>query len=262
MAYKSSARGSRPVTLASLHSAEGARTAKSLASYFLRPDIMASAHDVVDADGIISLIDYNRASWTLRSGNPISDNLEICGFARWTRAQWLSTETVDGCRNPRAMVRWAGVWLARRARARGLPLRFLTIDEVRRGERGLIDHNTWTKAMRDGSHWDVGGGFPFDVALADAAQHLNPTEGVPDMDARQDQNLTNVWHRLDAVAPQSYFTLGPDGRVNRTSLAEFPGSQKNRLLTLVEGNTIMAALEDVESKVDRLLTLLEGKKTG
>lgn len=169
MAYKSSLRGARPVTLVAIHTAEGARTARSLAAYFFREDIFASSHSIIDARGILHIVPFSRASWTLRSGNPISDNLEICGFARWTRQQWLSTGTVDGCVNPRQMLRWVSAWIRLRCAARNIPIRKLSVSQVRAGLAGVIAHDDWTKAFRDGTHWDPGPGFPWDVVIADAS---------------------------------------------------------------------------------------------
>jgi hypothetical protein len=167
MAYKSSARGRSPVRLITGHTAEGARTARSLAKYFWRDDIMASSHVGIDAHEILPMVSYDRAAWTLRSGNPISDNAEMCGFARWSRAQWLSTGTVDGCVNPRQIVRNFAAWAKSRCLARGIPIRKLTVAQTASGQAGLIHHADWTEAMRDGSHWDCGPGFPWDIVLED-----------------------------------------------------------------------------------------------
>jgi hypothetical protein len=166
MGISSSARGTRPVTLAAVHTAEGARRARDLLAYY--DDHPVSSHAIADADELIdNIVPYSRASWTLRSGNPISDNLEICGFARWNRSQWLSTYTVDGCKNPRQMLRNVAKWVYRRAKARGLPLRRLTHAQIRAGAKGVIMHHDWTLAMNDGTHWDTGPGFPFDILWSD-----------------------------------------------------------------------------------------------
>lgn len=179
MVYKSSARGSRPVRLLIIHTAEGARTARSLASWFSSDDVMASAHEAADASELLPMVDHSRAAWTCRSANPISDNLELCAFARWTREQWLSTGTVDGCVNPRGILTQCSRWLAARAKARNISLRRLSLVEVANGTWGVIAHDDWTKAMHDGTHWDPGTGFPWDVVLADAQRIAGETPAPP-----------------------------------------------------------------------------------
>jgi hypothetical protein len=175
MAYKSSRRGTSPVIWIAGHTAEGARTKESLAAYFYRDDIQASSHVAIDAGGILSMVPYDRAAWTLRGGNPISDNAELCGFARWTRAQWLSTGTVDGCANPRQMLRNYAAWTRSRCLARGIPIRKLTVSQVAAKQAGIIHHADYTNATGDGTHWDMGTGIPWDVVLSDIAA-MNPKE--------------------------------------------------------------------------------------
>lgn len=166
MGYGSSSRnGVRPIWVV-LHTAEGARTRQDLAKFFdNNPN--ASSHVGIDAGGIVDMIPRDRAAWTLGSGNPLSINGEMCGFAKWTREQWLSTDTVDGCVNPRQIIRSAAAWVRRECDAIGIPKVVLNIADCGAGKAGVIDHNTFNKAYRAGSHWDVGSGFPWDVFYAD-----------------------------------------------------------------------------------------------
>lgn len=181
---KSSSREGATVFLICGHTAEGARTARSLAAYFARSDVMASSHVAIDATETLHLVSYDRAAWTLRSGNPYSDNAEICGFARWSRAQWLSAGTVDGCVNPRAMVDRFAAWVKARCEARGISVRRLTLAQVRARTPGVIHHDDWTKAMNDGTHWDCGPGFPWDYVLAKAQEDDMPLT---------DADVNKVW---------------------------------------------------------------------
>lgn len=170
MSYKSDPRGSRPVTLIAVHTAEGARTAASLGAYFFQPSTQASSHVGIDAAATLQYVDYSRSAWTIRSGNPISDNAELCGFAHWTRAQWLGTGAVEGCANPRAMLDRTADWVRSRCLARGLPIRKLSAADVAAGRSGVIGHVDWTNGMHDGTHTDPGGAFPWDYVMDRAGQ--------------------------------------------------------------------------------------------
>ncbi|MBP2472734.1 hypothetical protein JOF53_001606 [Crossiella equi] len=141
-----------------MHTAEGARTVESLGRFF-QGKTQASSHVGIDDNRIEQYVPYDRAAWTLRSGNPISDNAELCGFAKWTRAEWL--------RHPR-MLEQTAQWIAQRCRARGIPLRKLTPAQVAKGESGVIGHHEWTVGKKDGSHWDPGPQFPWDLVMAKA----------------------------------------------------------------------------------------------
>lgn len=168
MAYKSSPRGASPVKWITGHSAEGARNARSLGAYFWDVDTMASSHVGIDSVETLPYVPYDRASWTLRGGNPVSDNAEICGFARWTRDQWLSTGTVDGVINPRAMLNRFGDWVGWRCTVRGIPIVKLSVAQVRAGQPGVIGHVDYTLATGDGTHTDPGSNFPWDYVMARA----------------------------------------------------------------------------------------------
>lgn len=170
MAYKSDPRGSRPVRLIVVHTAEGSRTAASLGSYFYNPATQASSHVGIDASNTLQYVSYDRSAWTVRSGNPISDNAELCAFAHWTREQWLSTATADGCLNPRAILDRTAAWIRSRCLARGIPIRKLSAAQVAAGDAGVIGHVEWTNGMHDGTHTDPGGGFPWDYVIAKASE--------------------------------------------------------------------------------------------
>jgi hypothetical protein len=142
-----------------IHTAEGARTTRELANYFSGP-VEASSHAGIDDHAIEQYLPYDRSAWTMLSANPISDQAELCGFAAWTRAQWLDEH--------RGMVNFAAQWIRDRCLARGIPIRKLSPAQVAAGEAGVCGHWDWTVGMRDGTHTDPGPGFPWDVVIATA----------------------------------------------------------------------------------------------
>lgn len=176
--------GFKPIWV-TLHTAEGARTIDSLFNFF---DDNQNASSHAGADGYQLSGDWvpdERAAWTLLNGNPRSLNLEMCGFARWTRAQWLSEGWVDGVWNPRQMIRNAATWARRKCDKHGIPRRLLTPAEVGQGHSGIIDHARYTYGTGDGDHTDVGANFPWDVFFSDlnataSGGGINPLE-VDDM---------------------------------------------------------------------------------
>ena len=166
MAYKSDARGVRPVSLLAVHTAEGARTAESLGSYFYRPDVQASSHVGIDDTHWLQYVPYNRSAWTLRSGNPISENAELCGFAAWSWDEWMT--------NHHRMLDLTAEWLAARAQARGIPLAKLTPVQVGANAWGVIGHIDWTLGKHDGTHTDPGRTFPWDYVMEKAGGWVQP----------------------------------------------------------------------------------------
>lgn len=170
-----SRRSGKPVRLVVVHTAEGARTIEGLGGYFQLASSQASSHVGIDASGVEQYVPYSESSWTLRSGNSISDNAELCAFAQMTREQWLSEETVTFYHrvlrrnvtvdDPMEVLRRTAAWIAERCATRDIPLRKLTPAEVAEGKAGVIGHVDWTRGARDGTHTDPGDGFPWDVVM-------------------------------------------------------------------------------------------------
>jgi hypothetical protein len=164
---QSSSRNGAAVLWIVIHTAEGptdefpsrpdldAGSAEDLLAFF-RGKTDRSCHAIADDDKLLDrLVDYSRAAWTLRNGNPRSDNLEMCGLASWSRAEWLTHK---------GMLSNAARWVAGRLKARQMPVHRVTVAEcAARTARGYMDHNTYTVATKDGTHWDCGPNFPWDV---------------------------------------------------------------------------------------------------
>jgi hypothetical protein len=186
MTYYSSSRNGATVRLVVIHTGEGILRAVDMAR-FLDSNPDASAHATCDADTTIApMVPYDRAAWTLGSGNPISDNIELCAFAGFTRAQWLSEGNITSpkgttVRNPRAILRRAAQWAAERCRARNIPIRKLTVEQVRAGWHGICGHIDWNLAHNAGDHWDPGPGFPWDVFISDALGSSAPADNPEDL---------------------------------------------------------------------------------
>lgn len=234
-----SARGSTPVRLVVVHTAEGARTKESLGKYF-QGNVDASSHVGIDAGGIESYVDYSRASWTLLNGNPISDNAELCAFARWTPKQWMSTSPVDGCANPKAILDNTAAWIRSRCLERGIPIRKLTPAQVDQGMAGVIGHADWTySAVGQGDHTDPGPNFPWDYVIARAAG--GPGGGG----ANQEEEAMAGWDEKSGLAEEGH----------EYDMKEiFVGSNR---AAWVDARASEAAVEELQAQNEKLDTLIE-----
>jgi hypothetical protein len=202
---KSSSRNGATVRVLAVHTTEGAMTVGDLRAFFDRPNAKGSSHASADSSGNLAegaadgFVPYDRSAWTLRNGNPWSENLELCAHAGWTRSQWLS--------RPRLLEACA-LWLARRSKARGIPLVKLTVAQLRLGQRGVIDHDDYSDATGDGLHWDVGENFPWDVVIPRAVALAGGTrtpEPVPITKRRARM------YYLTSDESQTVFVQCPDG---------------------------------------------------
>lgn len=145
-----------PPTLVVVHCTEGA-TAEGAARWFANPRSAGSAHLVVDDHEVWRCVDDMVIAWHAVGHNTIGLGLEIAGFARWTRDEWMGHQ-------PRLVeaARIHAGW----NRMYGIPL-------VESTTRGYHSH----AGLPGNDHWDPGSGFPWDFYLNQVRQHMN---GIPE----------------------------------------------------------------------------------
>lgn len=238
-----SSRNGQRVRLIVIHTTEGIRKNSDLEAFFARSN-NASSHVAIDNNGILQMLPYNVASWTLRSGNAVSENAEICGFAKTTRDEWF--------KNYRGSLDNAAKWIAERCKANGIPIVKLSPADVRAGKAGVIGHHDWTVGMKDGSHWDPGPNFPWDYVI-NKARELSLSEGgegdvsyddayraFRDILNEEYENPANPNKKTNLKAQILWSDWKTDHTIN-TIVAELKGqvaALTNVVNQLVEGNEI------------------------
>lgn len=104
---------------------------------------------------VCDVIDTDLASWSALSANPRSINLCFAGSrAGWTRQQWLD--------NAADAIDVAAYLAVQDCRKYNIPMKVIAPPKYS-GRAGITDHRYVTKILKDGSHTDVGDGFPWDV---------------------------------------------------------------------------------------------------
>lgn len=154
-------RGGTKVDLFLLHTQEGDGNADSLARFLQNPANEVSYHYTVSEDyndhgvTVCDVVDTDDASWSVLSANNRSINLCFAGSrAGWSRDQWMKQShaidvaaylAVQDCRKyqiPLVVIGTGGNYSPARA--------------------GVADHQYVTQVLKDGTHTDVGPGFPVD----------------------------------------------------------------------------------------------------
>lgn len=150
-----------PITLVAVHTAEGATTTASLTSYLDQPGVEASYHMLVDDTGVVRYLPDDVAAWAMLSGNAVSVQVCLTGFAHWTRTEWLGHDT---------MLRLAARVVRSWCLVHNIPPVKLTPAQVGAGLSGVCGHWDWTVGKSDGTHTDPGASFPWDVFMS----YVNP----------------------------------------------------------------------------------------
>jgi len=152
-----SSRGGAGIRLIVLHTAEGARTIESLGSFFGNSSAQVSSHTGADdkQNTVGEYVKRGNKAWTSANANPVAVQIELCGFAAWTKSQWQNEHRnmLDNCAK----------WIAEESKALGIPIKRLSPSEAQGSGRGVCQHvdlGAW-----GGSHHDCGPGFPMDEVL-------------------------------------------------------------------------------------------------
>lgn len=153
----------KPVRLVCIHamqSAERLTTAEDTARMFATTDREASAHECIDADSVVGCVRDEDTAWAAPGANADGVHLELAGMSEQTAPQWEDAYS-------RRVLALAAKRAAVRCRRYGIPVRWLTVEQLRDGRsKGLTTHADVTAAWPGkGDHWDPGHGFPRDLFL-------------------------------------------------------------------------------------------------
>ena len=155
-----------------IHTQEGGggnAAAENLAKWFQNANEVSYHYTISQAsDGgvtVVDCVDTDRASWSVLSANGRSINLCFAGSrASWTRQQWLAQGNA---------IDVAAYLAVQDCRKYGIPTTVIAPPYTGRIP-GISDHRYVTKVLGDGTHTDVGDGFPWDIFTAAVQKYANP----------------------------------------------------------------------------------------
>jgi hypothetical protein len=97
------------------------------------------------------------------NGNQFGIGFEVTGYAAWTLEQWTTGDAW-------AALRLDAKLLAESSTRLNIPLRWLSLNQIRNGERGVVTHADITLTKGGTTHTDPGKNFPFDAFMRTAQQ--------------------------------------------------------------------------------------------
>ena len=124
----------------------------------------ASAHYCVGQDAVIQCVRDVDVAWHAPGMNARGIGIEHQGYASQTHEQWADESSLETLKKSA----WLLNWLASEYQ---IPLRRLTVEQLKAGEKGVCGHFDVTNAFQGGrGHWDPGPNFPWQSYLALAAE--------------------------------------------------------------------------------------------
>jgi len=209
-------RNSGGVRLIVLHTAEGARTIEDLGHFFQNYNNQVSSH--VGADDKLGkvgeYVSRGNASWTAANYNNVAVQMELCGFAAWSTAEWKN--------NHHNMLRNCADWIAEESKKFGIPITKLNDGQAQGSGRGVCQHKNL--GAGGGGHVDCGSGFPMDYVL-DMARGGGSAPPEPER-ARDQEDLTMLLD-FGAFGPDKKIALAVPRDVAHLRLVCYAGARVN-----------------------------------
>lgn len=147
-------------TLIIIHSLEAparAGMAYNLASGWIQ-NAPVSPHSISDPVETVDCLNVGTVGWHCGNGNQKGIGLEVTGYAAWSFQQWTEPTAF-------AAVRLDAKRGAEVAQRFGIPLRWLSLQQIRNGEKGFCTHFDITQTLGGTNHTDPGKGFPYAIFM-------------------------------------------------------------------------------------------------
>jgi hypothetical protein len=164
----------RVIVVHDMEAPEGPLTAENIAHWFatMSASSKASAHVCVDNNSAVRCVADGDRAWHAPGANSDGLGIELAGYARQSRAEWLDQYS-KGVLDQAARV------VAGWCQKHNIPARKLTASELKAGKRGIVGHRDVSAAYGQTDHTDPGPNFPWDYFLSRVDAYLNPKPSAP-----------------------------------------------------------------------------------
>jgi hypothetical protein len=173
------------VIIHDMESPETGTGAEDCARWFQNPAAKGSAHICADNNSCVRSV-YDDA---MAAGAPGSNtqglHIEICGYARQTKADWFDQFSLDAMDNAANCV---AQWLHKH----NLPNQYVDVAGLIAGKKGWSTHANVTKAFKRSTHTDPGEGFPRDYFQERINYHYYPQDGDAELNADERKKLDEI----------------------------------------------------------------------
>lgn len=167
--YRGRRNSIKRIYIHSMEAPEKDQTAENVARYFSTIDRKASAHICVDNNSEVRCVRDEDTAFHVGNDNSSSLGLELAGYAKQTRNEWLDDYG-------KALLKRAAKIVANWCRVHNIPAVWLDVVDLKEGQRGISSHYNGGLAFGGTSHWDPGPGFPHDYFIQLVKEELGEGE--------------------------------------------------------------------------------------
>jgi N-acetyl-anhydromuramyl-L-alanine amidase AmpD len=152
-------RGVRLVVIHSMEAPEKGDTAENVAQYFHVTVKQASAHICVDSDSIVQCVLDNDIAWAAPGANNDGIHIEMAGFAKQTKTEWLDPYSTLVLEN-------AADAAAQYCLKYDIPAVQLSNSQLGdKVTKGLVSHAQVSEVFKKSDHTDPGKNFPWEYFI-------------------------------------------------------------------------------------------------
>lgn len=192
--------------------------AEAVARYFATSTRPGSSHTVHDNNSTVRCVADEDTAYGAAGANNDGLHAELVGMPDQTEAEWLDPFSL-------AMLHEAAPTIRGWSEKYDIPLRWLTVDEVATGARGLCTHADVSKAFPKVStgHWDPGPGFSKPEALRIWSGQPHPFPVPPPVSLSVEDDMPKPALVFDPEVQFLVWLVGADGvsRIPVTKTAPF-----------------------------------------
>lgn len=175
------------------------------------PSYQASWHGFCDPIARVRQIPWYLGAWTQGVANQYAIGMEVAGYARFTKEDWLTPEGLKQLEN--TAHEWAYYWRTEKANGNEIDLRWITTDEVNAVKNGNRDISGFCThgQIEPGSRWDPGPNFPYDRLLNRVKQLVGnaPAPVEKELTVAEADRIINAFRsHMNALLLNGYTTGG------------------------------------------------------
>lgn len=143
------------IVIHDMEAPEKGTTAESIATYFHNgPATPSSAHYCIDDNTVVQCVHDHDVAFAAPGANTHGLHFEHAGYARQSKHEWADDYSTRMLRDVSAPL------VAQRAAKYGIPVRWLTVADLKAGKSGITSHANVSAAFHESTHTDPGANFP------------------------------------------------------------------------------------------------------
>lgn len=201
----------RVIVIHDMEAPKGPETAENVAHWFatMPATSKASAHVCVDNNSAVRCVADGDRAWHAPGANSDGLGLEIAGYAKQTRAEWLDDYS-------KAALDQAAKVTADWCKKYNIPVRKLSVAQLKAGQKGIVGHVDVSNAYGQTNHTDPGPNFPWDHFIARVNAFMGPAKPSPDKPTVKPAKSVSLAHIVrgaerDPKLPQGVATYQAEG---------------------------------------------------